>query len=68
MNNLKVETNYDKIYTNFDDMELNDNLKKGIYAYGWENPSKIQEIGIMPVINGKDCIIQAQSGTGKTGR
>lgn len=67
MNNLKVETNYDKIYTNFDDMKLNDNLKKGIYAYGWENPSKIQEIGIMPVINGKDCIIQAQSGTGKTG-
>ena len=67
MNNIEIDTNNKKNYTNFDDMEIDDNLKKGIYAYGWEKPSKIQEVGIMPVIHGKDCIIQAQSGTGKTG-
>lgn len=68
MNNLNVETNNNiSIYNNFDDMGLNDELKKGIFSYGWEKPSKIQEVGIKPVIEGKDCIIQAQSGTGKTG-
>jgi translation initiation factor 4A len=51
----------------FDDMKLKDKLLRGIYSYGFETPSKIQQIGIIPVISGKDSIIQAQSGTGKTG-
>ena len=67
MDNIDIQTNYKERYTSFDDMKIDDNLKKSIYAYGWEKPSKIQEVGIMPVIDGNDCIIQAQSGTGKTG-
>lgn len=51
----------------FEQMHLNEDLLRGIYAYGWEKPSYIQQKGIMPVIKGKDSIIQAQSGTGKTG-
>lgn len=51
----------------FEQMHLNEDLLRGIYAYGWEKPSFIQQKGIMPVIKGKDSIIQAQSGTGKTG-
>lgn len=51
----------------FEDMNLNENLLRGIYAYGWEKPSYIQQKGIMPVVKGRDSIIQAQSGTGKTG-
>ena len=51
----------------FDDMDLNDNLLRGIYSYGFENPSPIQCKAI-PVMNTKkDLIAQAQSGTGKTG-
>jgi len=51
----------------FDDMNLNDNLLRGIYSYGFENPSPIQCKAI-PVMNTKkDLIAQAQSGTGKTG-
>ena len=50
----------------FDDMNLEDNLLRGIYAYGFEKPSAIQRYGIMPIINGRDTIGQAQSGTGKT--
>ena len=51
----------------FDDMDLNDNLLRGIYSYGFENPSPIQCKAI-PVMNtNKDLIAQAQSGTGKTG-
>jgi translation initiation factor 4A len=51
----------------FDDFDLNDNLLRGIYSYGFENPSDIQ-CKALPVINAKrDLIAQAQSGTGKTG-
>ena len=51
----------------FDDMQLNDNLLRGILAYGFENPSTIQKQAIVPIIEKKDVIAQAQSGTGKTG-
>ena len=51
----------------FDELELNENLLRGIYSYGFENPSPIQGKAI-PVMNTKkDLIAQAQSGTGKTG-
>lgn len=50
----------------FDDMDLHENLLRGIYSYGYEKPSTIQQRAIMPVIDGRDTIGQAQSGTGKT--
>jgi translation initiation factor 4A len=50
----------------FDNMDLKPELLRGIYAYGFERPSAIQERAIMPIITGRDCIAQAQSGTGKT--
>ena len=50
----------------FDKMDLKDRLLRGIFAYGFERPSAIQQRAIMPVIQGKDVIAQAQSGTGKT--
>lgn len=51
----------------WDDLECRPELLRGIYAYGFENPSPIQKKAIVPMINGKDIIAQAQSGTGKTG-
>jgi len=51
---------------NFETLGLSPNLIKGIYIYGFKNPSKIQETGIKALNTGKDCIIQSQSGTGKT--
>jgi translation initiation factor 4A len=53
--------------TTFDTLDLNDNLLRGIYSYGFENPSKIQGCSIPIIISNKDIIAQAQSGTGKTG-
>jgi len=51
----------------FDELDLEDNLLRGIYAYGFEKPSRIQHLSI-PIINkGTDIIAQSQSGTGKTG-
>ena len=53
--------------TTFDTLKINDNLLRGIYSYGFENPSKIQNEAVPFIIEGKDLIAQAQSGTGKTG-
>lgn len=50
----------------FDDLPINENLLRGIYSYGYERPSPIQQRAIAPVIHGRDTIVQAQSGTGKT--
>lgn len=61
-----IESNCDEVYDNFDDMNLKDELLRGIYAYGFEKPSMIQQRAIVPSLAGKDIIAQAQSGTGKT--
>jgi len=61
-----IDTNYDKVTDNFDEMNLREELLRGIYAYGFEKPSAIQQRAILPCIEGHDVIAQAQSGTGKT--
>ncbi|KAJ2786408.1 translation initiation factor eIF4A [Coemansia interrupta] len=66
LNAKDIVTNYDEVVDNFDDMNLDDNLLRGIYAYGFERPSAIQQRAIVPVLRGHDVIAQAQSGTGKT--
>ena len=50
----------------FDDMGLKEDLLRGIYSYGFEKPSAIQQRAIKPLIEMRDSIAQAQSGTGKT--
>ncbi|KAJ4485553.1 ATP-dependent RNA helicase eIF4A [Lentinula aciculospora] len=61
-----IESNWDEVVDGFDDMNLNPKLLRGIYAYGFERPSAIQQRAIIPVIKERDVIAQAQSGTGKT--
>jgi len=51
---------------NWDELEINTNLLRGIYAYGFEKPSPIQQRAIRPLVLKKDIVAQAQSGTGKT--
>ena len=47
---LLIESNYDKVTDNFDDMKLGEDLLRGIYAYGFEKPSAIQQRAIVPCI------------------
>ena len=61
-----VQSNWDTVTDNFDDMELREELLRGIYAYGFEKPSAIQQRAIVPCLKNRDVIAQAQSGTGKT--
>jgi ATP-dependent RNA helicase DeaD len=51
---------------NFSDLPLSDDVLRGIKALGFEKPSPIQAQSIMPLLQGRDVIGQAQTGTGKT--
>jgi translation initiation factor 4A len=50
----------------FETLGLSENIIKGIYSYGFVNPSDIQNTGIQVITSKKDCVLQSQSGTGKT--
>jgi len=56
-----------RVFTTWDELELNNELLRGIYTLGFEKPSPIQSKAIYPILQGVDLIAQAQSGTGKTG-
>lgn len=61
-----IETNYDNVVYSFDDLNLKPNIVRGIFGYGYESPSAIQQRAILPITEGRDVLAQAQSGTGKT--
>lgn len=50
----------------FDAMGFKEDILRGIYAYGFERPSAVQQRAIVPIMKGRDVIVQSQSGTGKT--
>lgn len=56
-----------KKFTSFDEMTLPEDLLRGIYSFGFERPSEIQTMAIVPMRERRDVLAQAQSGTGKTG-
>ena len=55
-----------ELINSWDDLDIDPNILRSIYAYGFEKPSPIQRRGIKPLVDGRDVIGQAQSGTGKT--
>lgn len=64
---ILFETSEDvDVKKSFDQMKLPEPLLRGIYGYGFDKPSAIQQRAIIPIIRGRDVIAQAQSGTGKT--
>jgi translation initiation factor 4A len=57
-------------YSTFDAIPAlseNEKLLRGVFAFGFEKPSTIQQKAIQPLADGHDTIAQSQSGTGKTG-
>lgn len=53
--------------TSFDKLNLKEYTLRGIYAYGWEKPSQIQSKSLTKLLSGKDVVLQACAGSGKTG-
>src|SRR3954471_16752141 len=52
--------------TTFADLGLSDPVLRALHDVGYEAPSPIQEQAIPPLMEGRDVIGQAQTGTGKT--
>eukprot|EP00727_Mastigamoeba_balamuthi_P013724 m51a1_g8975 putative eukaryotic initiation factor 4a-iii-like (409) ;mRNA; f:30720-32285 len=67
LGNIDLETSEDvTVAPTFDAMGLHPDLIRGIYGFGFEKPSAIQQRAIVPISKGRDVIAQSQSGTGKT--
>lgn len=52
------ETNWDESVEKFEDLNLKEEVLRGIYGYGFERPSPIQQKAILPVLQGRDTIAQ----------
>lgn len=64
---MASETEDVKIYDAFDKIEgIPDDILRGLFSMGFDTPSAIQQRAIKPIIDGRDTLAQAQSGTGKT--
>ena len=62
VDDIEITTNWEETTTSFDAMDLKEDLLRGIYAYGFEKPSAIQQRAIKPILLKHDVIAQAQSG------
>ncbi|XP_054259004.1 probable ATP-dependent RNA helicase DDX56 [Macrosteles quadrilineatus] len=51
----------------FHEMELDDRILKALAKLGWQDPTLIQERAIPFLLDGKDVLIRARTGSGKTG-
>jgi len=58
-----IDSNWDETIETFDGLNLPEELLRGIYAYGFEKLSAIQQSAIKPTMLGGDLIAQVQSGT-----
>ena len=52
------ETNWDESVEKFDDLNLKEEVLRGVFGYGFERPSPIQQKAILPVLQGRDTIAQ----------
>jgi len=57
---------YQIVYMSFNTLGLSEALLKAISKKGYTTPSPIQQKAIPPILEGKDILASAQTGTGKT--
>lgn len=54
------ETNWDESVEKFEDLGLREDVLRGVYGYGFEKPSPIQQKAILPILQGRDTIAQVR--------
>lgn len=65
---LGFETSEDvDVLPTLEALGMKEDLPRGFFAYGFERPSAAQQRAILPVLKGRDVIVQSQNGTSKTG-
>ena len=48
-----------EIVQSFDELNLREELLRGVYAYGFDKPSAVQKRAILPIIRKRDVIVQS---------
>lgn len=56
----------EEIVLNFHEMEIDNRILKAIALLGWSKPTLIQEKAIPLILEGKDVLLKARTGSGKT--
>jgi ATP-dependent RNA helicase DeaD len=51
----------------FDALPLTPDVRRAIEELGWRTPTQVQLAAYAPAVSGRDLIVQARTGTGKTG-
>ncbi len=46
-----------QVYKTFESMKIDDKLLRGIFCYGFDKPSAVQQRATMPIISGRDVIV-----------
>lgn len=54
----EIDTNWDECVETFDAMDLREDLLRGIYAYGFEKPSAIQQVCMMDMFARHVCLMK----------
>jgi translation initiation factor 4A len=67
MQNEGLNDNEPEKKVSWEDFDMKTELLRGVFTYGFENPSDIQKNTFHHIKSGRDIIAQAQSGSGKTG-
>jgi len=48
-----------EVVKSFDELGIREELLRGIYAYGFNKPSAVQQRAILPITKGRDVIVQS---------
>ena len=65
-NEIEVDEENEEKPKNFYELELDDRILKAVAKLGWLEPTLIQEKAIPLLLEGKDILIRARTGSGKT--
>ena len=65
-NEMEVDEENEEKPKNFHELELDDRILKAVAKLGWLEPTLIQEKAIPLMLEGKDVLIRARTGSGKT--
>ena len=66
LNNLNLYREFECKKMRFDELDLEDAVLDGLYDMNFDETTPVQELSIPVILEGKDIIACAQTGTGKT--
>ena len=57
-NDIIIESSENlEVVNSFDELNLREDLLRGVYAYGFDKPSAVQKRAILPILKNRDVIV-----------